>query len=143
MTTALLIIDVQTAICSGEWEAFESRRVIERINHVSQLARQAKVPVIVIQHEEAGGPMMFENEGWQLDPDLKVQQGDSYIRKATPDSFHNTGLLVLLQTLGVKKLVICGRKPSFAWTPPRGAPWPWAFPSPWWPMDIRPCTTVC
>jgi nicotinamidase-related amidase len=113
MTTALLIIDVQTAICSGEWEAFESRRVIERINHVSQLARQAKVPVIVIQHEEAGGPMMFDTEGWQLDPDLKVQQGDSYIRKATPDSFHNTGLLALLQTLGVKKLVICGLQTEF------------------------------
>ncbi len=33
MTTALLIIDVQQALCSGEYEAFEIRRVIERSIH--------------------------------------------------------------------------------------------------------------
>ena len=37
MTTALLIIDVQQALCSGEYEAFEAQRVIERINLVSSL----------------------------------------------------------------------------------------------------------
>jgi nicotinamidase-related amidase len=113
MTTALLIIDVQAAICSGEYEAFESRQVIDRINHVSQLARQARVPVIVIQHEEAEGPMVYQAQGWQLDPDLQVQADDIYIRKTTPDSFHNTGLLAALQDRGIKDLVICGLQTEF------------------------------
>jgi nicotinamidase-related amidase len=34
MKTALLVIDVQHALCSGEEEAFDSRGVIGRINHL-------------------------------------------------------------------------------------------------------------
>jgi nicotinamidase-related amidase len=41
MNIALLIIDVQQALCSGEYEAFDARRVIDRINQVSRLARGA------------------------------------------------------------------------------------------------------
>jgi nicotinamidase-related amidase len=50
MTTALLIIDVQRGLCSGDYEVLESRRVINRIKQVAGLARQAKMPVVVIQH---------------------------------------------------------------------------------------------
>ena len=63
MTTALHIIDVQQALCSGEYEAFESRRVIDRINLVSRKARAAGAPVIVIQHESQGGPLDYGTEG--------------------------------------------------------------------------------
>ena len=41
MPTALLITDVQHALCSGECEAFESERVIDCINVVSRKARAA------------------------------------------------------------------------------------------------------
>lgn len=34
MTTALLIIDVQEALCTGEYAAFEAKLIIERINLV-------------------------------------------------------------------------------------------------------------
>jgi nicotinamidase-related amidase len=54
MTIALLIIDVQHALCSGEYEAFEAKRVIERINLVSRKMREAGAPVVVIQHEALG-----------------------------------------------------------------------------------------
>lgn len=52
MATALLIIDVQRALCSGEYACFEINRVIENINHLSTRARIAGVPVVFIQHEE-------------------------------------------------------------------------------------------
>ena len=113
MTTALLIIDVQRGLCSGEYEVFESRRVIQRINHVAGLARQSKLPVVVIQHEEPGSPMAHGSIGWQLDSGLQVQPSDTYIRKTTPDSFHNTGLLAELQARGIKDLVICGLQTEF------------------------------
>lgn len=38
MTTALLVIDVQNDLCSGTYAAFESARVIERINQASAKA---------------------------------------------------------------------------------------------------------
>ena len=39
MATALLIIDVQRALCTGEYECFEIKRVIENINDLSAKAR--------------------------------------------------------------------------------------------------------
>jgi nicotinamidase-related amidase len=113
MTTALLIIDVQRGLCSGEYEVLESRRVINRINQVAALARQAKLPVVVIQHEEPGSPMGHGAEGWKLDPELQVESDDVYVRKTTPDSFHNTDLLAVLQARGINKLVICGLQSEF------------------------------
>ncbi|MDT1893267.1 cysteine hydrolase, partial [Acinetobacter baumannii] len=35
MSAALLVIDVQQALCFGEEAAFESERLIERVNHLS------------------------------------------------------------------------------------------------------------
>lgn len=113
MTTALLIIDVQRGLCSGEYEVFESRRVIDRINQVTRLFREVKAMVVVIQHEEPGSPMAHGAEGWKLDPDLQVRPEDTYIRKTTPDSFHNTDLRAVLQARGIKELVICGLQSEF------------------------------
>ncbi len=44
MKTALLIIDVQHAICVGAEAAFDIDNVVDRINQVSKRARAAGVP---------------------------------------------------------------------------------------------------
>ena len=108
MNTALLVIDVQQALTSGKYQMFESQRVIERINHVLQVARAAGAPIVVVQHEEQDGPMKFGGGGWQLDPGLQVLPTDVRVRKATPDSFNNTPLQSELQARNIEKLVICG-----------------------------------
>lgn len=113
MTTALLIIDVQQALCSGEYEAFESKRVIDRINLVSRKARAAGAPVIVIQHESQGGPLDYGTDGWKLAEGLEALPTDKYIRKQATDSFHQTELQPVLQAQGVKSLVICGLQSEF------------------------------
>jgi nicotinamidase-related amidase len=113
MTTALLIIDVQRALCTGADEAFESRRVIDRINHVLGLARETGAPVFVIQHEEQGGPLEYGSDGWKLDPALNVVPSDIYVRKTATDSFHHTELHAALQARGIRKLVICGFQSEF------------------------------
>jgi len=113
MNTALLIIDVQRALCSGKYEVFESRRVIERINHVLRLARGAGAPVVIIQHEEQRGPLEYGSDGWTLDPDLNASPSDIHVRKTTPDSFHNTALHALLQARRIEKLVICGLQSEY------------------------------
>ena len=113
MTTALLIIDVQQALCSGEYEAFEAGGVIERINHVSRQFRQRGAPVVVIQHEAPGTLFAHDSPGWQLAPRREVAPTDIRIRKATPDSFHRTDLQAQLLARDVRQLVICGLQSEF------------------------------
>ena len=79
MHTALLIIDVQQALCSGEYKAFESERVIERINSVARKMRDAHAPVIVIQHESEAGPLDFGTEGWKLAEGLETLPTDIFV----------------------------------------------------------------
>jgi nicotinamidase-related amidase len=113
MTNALLIIDVQQALCSGQYEAFEAARVIDRINLVSRKARAVGAHVIVIQHETQGGMLDHGSEGWQIAKGLDVKPNDVYVRKQATDSFHNTELQSILQARRVSELLICGLQSEF------------------------------
>jgi nicotinamidase-related amidase len=113
MTSALIIIDVQQALCSGQYAAFEIDAVIERINGISTKARAAAMPVIFVQHEEDEGPLPYGGAGWQLAATLTVQPDDLRVRKTTPDSFHQTNLHQLLRERGVDALLICGLQTDF------------------------------
>jgi nicotinamidase-related amidase len=112
-TTALLVIDVQRALCSGEQEVFESRRVVDRINDVVRLARAAAAPVIFIQHEESQGAFLHGSQGWELDVELDARGSDLYLRKRTIDAFHNTQLQPMLRARGIRNLVVCGLQSEF------------------------------
>jgi nicotinamidase-related amidase len=113
MATALLIIDVQQALCSGEYECFEINRVIESINHLSTRARIAKVPVVFIQHEEEGGSLAYGSDGWKLANNLDTEPTDHYVRKTTPDSFYQTNLEKLLPREDFERLIICGLQTDY------------------------------
>jgi nicotinamidase-related amidase len=112
-TTAVLIIDVQHALCSGRWACFEVAQVIGRINQVAARARQAGLPVVLIQHEAADGQLDHGSPGWQLAEGLDSAPGDIRVRKTTCDSFHLTELQAQLRQYGVDKLVICGLQTDF------------------------------
>ena len=113
MKSALLIIDLQNALCSGDEAAFDIDRVVARINEVAAKARAAGVPVILIQHEDVHGALQFRTEGWQLDERLVVAPADIRLRKTATDSFHRTELQALLQSRGVDRLAVCGLQSDF------------------------------
>lgn len=113
MTAALLIIDVQQALCEGPDAAFGASCTIARINHASAQARAAGVPVIFIQHEGRNGYLEHGTPGWQLADGLHADPTDLRLRKTTPDSFHRTALQAKLQALGASELVICGMHTEF------------------------------
>ncbi|MCE6976478.1 cysteine hydrolase [Pseudomonas frederiksbergensis] len=113
MSTALLIIDVQHALCTGEDECFDIQRVIDTINDLSTRARTANVPVILIQHEEEGGLLQYGGKGWQLADGLKTSPQDLRLRKTTPDSFYQTHLHEQLQELDADRLIICGLQTDY------------------------------
>ena len=113
MCTALLIIDVQQALCSGVGEVFEAARVIENINLAAAKARDARVLVVLIQHETDEGSFVYGSLGWQLADGLGVEPSDVRIRKRAPDSFHRTELKDLLDQHSIEQLVICGLQSDF------------------------------
>ena len=113
MTTALLIIDMQRALCSGEEAAFDIQNLVERINALSSRARDSNSPVFLIQHEEEDGPLQYDSEGWSLTDELLVSAGDVRVRKKTPNSFHETNLHKLLQGHGAGRIVLCGLQTEF------------------------------
>ena len=113
MSTALLIIDVQRALCAGEYECFDIKRVIDTINGLSAKARKANIPVILIQHEEEGDLLQFKSEGWQLADGLVTSDEDLRVRKTTGDSFYQTNLGALLQKRDVDRLIICGLQTDY------------------------------
>lgn len=113
MTPALLVIDVQHALCTGDEAAFEIEPVIARINALSGAARAAGVPVVLIQHEEDEGALQFDTAGWQLAHGLAAAPGDLRVRKTASDSFHRTELQTLLDARGVDHLVVCGLQTEY------------------------------
>lgn len=114
MTTALLIIDVQRVMTEGRYVACDVDAVIDRINLVSQRARAAGAPVVVIQHETTGGKEMDHGtDGWLLARRLEVQPTDILVRKTASDSFHKTVLHETLEGLGVTRLIVCGLQSDF------------------------------
>ena len=111
--SALLIIDVQRALCEGEYEVFEAQQVIERINVLTAKARSVHAPVVFIQHEAEDGPLQHGSDGWQLAAGIIRDGSDVLLRKTTPDSFLRTGLERLLKAHAVNRLIICGLQTEY------------------------------
>lgn len=108
MKTALLIIDVQHALCTGEEAAFDIEAVVARINTLSAQARAAGMPVVLIQHSEPGGPLQMGAQGWQVYEHVVTGAQDLRVHKTVCNSFQGTDLQAQLQSLGVDRLVVCG-----------------------------------
>lgn len=113
MTAALLVIDVQQALCAGDYAAHDAPALIARINAVIGKARAARLPVVFIQHEESGGPLAPGTTGWQLAAGLQAQADDLRLRKTASDAFHATPLQALLQARAVRRLVVCGLQTEY------------------------------
>ncbi|WP_284077927.1 cysteine hydrolase family protein [Herbaspirillum aquaticum] len=112
MTTALLIIDVQQALCTGPEPVANGEATIANINLLSARARAAGVPVIFVQHEDSGS-LQHDSAGWQLAQGLQHQDDDLTLRKRGSDAFHQTALESLLRDRGVTRLVIGGMQTEF------------------------------
>lgn len=113
MTTALLIIDVQQALCSGEYECLDIQRVLGNINSLSIKARETGIPVVLVQHEAKDDLLQHGSKGWQLADGLETSAQDLRVRKTTRDSFYQTPLQALLQDQGTDRLIICGLQTDY------------------------------
>jgi nicotinamidase-related amidase len=113
MSSALLIIDVQAGLCTGEEECFDSPRLLGTINDLSARARAVGLPVILVQHEEPLGSLAYGSAAWQLAAGLLTAADDLRVRKTTADAFYQTDLLALLQARSIDRVVICGLQTDY------------------------------
>lgn len=113
MKSAVLIIDVQNGLFDENPKPFESDVVIQRINHVTNQARNSATPVLFIQHEAPTAFLEYGSDSWQLPPALIVRHSDYKVRKSTPDSFLRTNLEEILTLNGVSNVIICGYATEF------------------------------
>ena len=113
--TAVLVIDVQTGLFCANPMPFEAEAVVARINAVTAKARNARAPIIFIQHDgEPNGDYLAPfTEGWKLHPNLVVQPGELVIRKTTCDAFYGTSLESELRARGATTLLLMGYATDF------------------------------
>jgi len=110
-TTALVIIDMQTALVSG---AYKDADVLARIGSLCDEARRAGVPIVYMQHNHSSfEPLMKGRSGWQVHPAIAPLENDTVIDKTASDSFHDTALAATLATLGAEEILICGMQTEY------------------------------
>lgn len=113
MKSAILIIDVQSILFDLTPHPFEADLIVERINHITSWGRSNEVMVIYVQHEQVDSKIEFGTDGWQLQRNLNIEDGDVFVRKTTPDSFLRTDLEALLKRSHIEHLIICGYATEF------------------------------
>jgi nicotinamidase-related amidase len=99
LPTALLVIDIQDFYFpGGKLPLAEPEEASARAAGVEKLFRDQHLPVIMIQH--AGGSPVHK--------DVVALPGEKVITKKEANSFSGTDLLSYLESLKIKRLVICG-----------------------------------
>lgn len=106
--TALLVIDVQVGVVSGAWRRDQ---VVANIGKLVADARAHHVPVIWVQHSDAG--LAIDSPNWQIVPELVPVDGEPIVRKLYRSSFEATNLEALLAERHVGHVLICGAQTEF------------------------------
>lgn len=108
---ALLVIDMQEALING---AYREQAVLATLADVISRARQARLPVIFVQHNHASfAPMRRGAPGWQLHAGLAALDGDLRVEKTASDAFYQTSLQQNLEQLGVDTLIVAGMQSEY------------------------------
>lgn len=102
MSTALLVIDAQVNFFEGNPPVFQAQAMMARIQGLIERARQAEVPVIYVQADDAP-----EFDG-PIHPDIAPQPDEPVVLKYTPNSFHKTDLQAQLMARGITRLIVVG-----------------------------------
>jgi nicotinamidase-related amidase len=115
--TTLLCIDMQQAVLfgpNGPDEAAEQAygAMLARVARVQAAAREAKIPLVHVQHEEGPDwPLARGTPGWQFRAEVAPIGGEPVVAKQSCDSFHETDLEKILT--GSRRLVVVGCMTQF------------------------------
>jgi len=113
--TALVVIDVQRGILDDPSQTREKEvnqafdETVLRIRSLIDRARQARIPVIYVQHDGVPGHRLEPNTpGWPIRAEIAPRPEEPVIHKRACDAFFETCLQEELAQQKVKRLVIAG-----------------------------------
>jgi nicotinamidase-related amidase len=101
--SALLVVDVQNGVVA---DAYERDRVVANVSTLVDRARSEDVPVIWVQHSDAG--LQPGTEAWEYVPELRRLDSEPLVHKTYGDSFEATDLEDVLAERRVGRLVLAG-----------------------------------
>ncbi|MBF4606012.1 cysteine hydrolase family protein [Curtobacterium sp. VKM Ac-1393] len=105
--TALLVIDLQHGVVR---DCFDSADVLLRTAQLVDRARSSGVPVVWVQDH---GDFAEGSDDWQLAAPLVRRPDEPLVQKEYRDSFTETDLAAVLQSLGVRHLVVAGAQSDY------------------------------
>ncbi len=107
--TALLVIDVQTAMFTDGESPHRASDVLGVIASLQDRARASQTPVIFVRHHDLGyEPMSPGHPGFEVHEAVAPLPGEAVIDKQSCDAFCETPLRALLDDLDVSRVVIAG-----------------------------------
>lgn len=110
--TALLVIDAQELMISGELYAFD--RFIANVRTLIAEARKNCVEVIYVRHDDGEGkPLSKGNEGFDIYSGFAPEAGERIFDKFVNSPFRSSGLLEYLHKNGVKRLIVAGLQTDY------------------------------
>ncbi len=117
-TVAILVVDMLNDFVTGALKCDRGLAIIPKTVELVEFARNNNIPVIFcndahikgVDHELKlwGDHAIAGTKGAEVIPELGVKEGDYVIPKRRYSGFFHTDLDLLLNELGVKKVVICG-----------------------------------
>lgn len=110
--TALLIIDFQNSIFMHP-PAHDADGILVRIAQLIDRARSENVPVVYVQHEEAGTSWENGSTTWAFPTAIAPRPQDIVSPKTSCDAFRNTNLQSLLAEQQIRRVVVCGYATEF------------------------------
>ncbi len=112
MKSALLVIDYQNSIFIDP-PAYQATMVLERIQILIDRARNARLSIIYVQHEQAGSSWQAGCETWQFPDRIAPRSGDFVSPKKCSSAFQDSTLQAHLAEHRVQKIFVCGYATEF------------------------------
>lgn len=103
---ALLIVDMQCGFVQDERLKDKTDKACEHVNYVSELLRTAGHLIIHVQDIEVEGGEA--SDGFEIIPQVTVEDRDLFIRKEWSNAFWKTDLEQILQDNGVSFVIVAG-----------------------------------
>jgi nicotinamidase-related amidase len=121
-TTALVVIDLQRGIVSGQTMPHSAADVVSRAAAIAAAFRRAKASVILVHVDPGPAGILFPRttadnprppmnpaaDFAELVPELNRQPSDAVVVKHQPNAFYGTDLEIHLRRRGIRTIVLCG-----------------------------------
>ncbi len=101
--SVLVVVDVQVGVVA---DAHDAERIVGNVALAVDRARQAKVPVVWVQHSD--DELAYGSDAWQWAPPLVPAEGETRVFKNFNSSFENTDLENHLAAMDATHIALAG-----------------------------------